>query len=220
MRWGWHEWCKVANVEALKTWMARYERMLERMQFGSLQMRCLEEFGVREYADRIGLVKWEEWLRELQDTQIGAIETSEMAFWAQWNPDVVVTEFKRLPAMTLITSGIPNNSNGVSRSQSLYITRVQNTIWCQSKHKLENFSLFRIEREYRIVLFYRAKSKPTVRLSLLLLIIIMSSERPSETNRIRKFAGSFKQKLSSLLNSLRAPTPPSIEMTSSSSKTK
>ena len=44
----------------------------------------------------------------------------------------------------------------------------------------------------------------------------MSSEKPSETNRIRKIGGSFKGKLSSLLNFSRAPSPSSIEMESSS----
>ena len=46
-----------------------------------------------------------------------------------------------------------------------------------------------------------------------ILTIIMSSERPSETNLIRKVAGSSKGKLSSLS---QAPTPSSIEMDSSS----
>ena len=49
-------------------------------------------------------------------------------------------------------------------------------------------------------------------LRLSLLTIIMSSERPSETNRIRKIAGSVKGKLSSLLHLSRAPTPSSIEV--------
>lgn len=53
------------------------------------------------------------------------------------------------------------------------------------------------------------------RLSLLT-IIIMSSERPSETHHIRKVAGSLKKKLSSLLHLSRAPTPSSIEMDSTS----
>ena len=43
-----------------------------------------------------------------------------------------------------------------------------------------------------------------------------SSERPSETNPIRKIAGSVKGKLSSLLHLSRAPTAPSIKMSSSS----
>ena len=48
-------------------------------------------------------------------------------------------------------------------------------------------------------------------------IIIMLSKKPSETNRIRKIAGYFKGKLSSLLHLLsRAPSPSSIEMDSSS----
>ena len=51
---------------------------------------------------------------------------------------------------------------------------------------------------------------------LSLLTIIMSSKRPSETNRIRKIAGSVKGKLSSFLHSSRAPTAPSIETSSSS----
>ena len=46
--------------------------------------------------------------------------------------------------------------------------------------------------------------------------IIMPSENPSETNRIRKVAGSFKGKLSSLLKLSRGPSPSSIEMDSSS----
>ena len=46
-------------------------------------------------------------------------------------------------------------------------------------------------------------------------IIIMSSERPSKTNRIHKITGSFKGKISSLLHLSRAPTPSSIEMDSS-----
>ena len=53
-----------------------------------------------------------------------------------------------------------------------------------------------------------------VRLSLL--TNIMSSETPFKTNRIRKIAGSFKVKLSSLLHLSRAPTPSSIEMDPSS----
>ena len=53
-------------------------------------------------------------------------------------------------------------------------------------------------------------------LRLSLLTIIMSSERPHGTNRIRKAAGSFKGKLSSLLHLSRAPTPSSIKMDSSS----
>ena len=45
--------------------------------------------------------------------------------------------------------------------------------------------------------------------------IIMSSEKPYETNRIRKITGSFKGKLSSLLHLSRAPSL-TIEMDSSS----
>jgi hypothetical protein len=56
-------------------------------------------------------------------------------------------------------------------------------------------------------------STPVVTLSL---TFIMSSERPSETNHMRKIAGTFKGKLSSLLHLSRAPTPSSIEMDSSS----
>ena len=67
---------------------------------------------------------------------------------------------------------------------------------------------------------YRGKSKlvqpQRTQPWLSLLTIIMSSERPSETNRIRKFAGSVKGKLSSFLHSSRTPTAPSIEMSSSS----
>ena len=44
----------------------------------------------------------------------------------------------------------------------------------------------------------------------------MSSRKPSETNRTRKIAGSFKGKLSSLFNLSRAPSPSSIVMDSSS----
>ena len=43
----------------------------------------------------------------------------------------------------------------------------------------------------------------------------MTSEGPTETNRIRKIVGSFKGKLSSLLQPSRAPTPSSIETDSS-----
>ena len=67
---------------------------------------------------------------------------------------------------------------------------------------------------------YRGKSKlvqpQRTQRWLSLLTIIMSSKRPSETNRIRKIAGSVKGKLSSFLHSSRAPTAPSIEMSSSS----
>jgi hypothetical protein len=49
-----------------------------------------------------------------------------------------------------------------------------------------------------------------------LLTIIMSNERPSDHNRIRRIAGSFKGKLSSLLHLSRAPTPSSIDKDSSS----
>ena len=49
----------------------------------------------------------------------------------------------------------------------------------------------------------------------LLLTIIMSNERSSDQSRIRKIAGSFKEKLSSLLHLSQAPTPSSIDMDSS-----
>ena len=51
--------------------------------------------------------------------------------------------------------------------------------------------------------------------SSLLLTIIMSNEWPSDHNCIRKIAGSFLGMLSSL-HLLRAPTPSSIDMDSSS----
>ena len=51
---------------------------------------------------------------------------------------------------------------------------------------------------------------------LSLLTIIMSSERPSETNRVRKIAGSVKGKLSSLLHLPRAPNSAVDRMRSSS----
>jgi hypothetical protein len=54
----------------------------------------------------------------------------------------------------------------------------------------------------------------------LLLTIIMSNERLSDNTRMRKIAGSFKGKLSSILHLSRAPTasgtPSSIDMDSSS----
>lgn len=58
-----------------------------------------------------------------------------------------------------------------------------------------------------------------VRQRLSLLIIIMSSERQPETNRICNIcniAGTFKGKLSSILQLSRAPTPSSIEKVASS----
>ena len=67
-----------------------------------------------------------------------------------------------------------------------------------------------------LVLVYREKEQAPSRtaLRLSLLTIIMSSKRPSETNRIHKAAGSFKGRLSSFLHLSRAP--PSIEVDSSS----
>jgi hypothetical protein len=46
--------------------------------------------------------------------------------------------------------------------------------------------------------------------------IMMSNERPSDNNCIRKIAACFKRKLSSLLHSSRAPISSSIVMGSSS----
>ena len=67
---------------------------------------------------------------------------------------------------------------------------------------------------------YRGKSQlyslTATPLRPFLLTIIMSSERSPGTNRMRKIAGSFKGKISSLLHLSRAPTPSSIEMDSSS----
>ena len=66
--------------------------------------------------------------------------------------------------------------------------------------------------------YYTNTSTALLRPSLL--TIIMSSERPSETNLIPQATGSFKGKLSSLLHLSRAPTGTlsSIEMDSSSDK--
>ena len=48
------------------------------------------------------------------------------------------------------------------------------------------------------------------------LTIIMSSEKPLETNLIRKIAGSFERMLSSPLRLSRAPSPSPMKMDSSS----
>jgi hypothetical protein len=62
--------------------------------------------------------------------------------------------------------------------------------------------------------WYTEFALPTVKSSLT--ITIMSSERPSKNNPMRRIAGSLQGKMSSLLRLSRAPIPSLIEIDPSS----
>ena len=77
--------------------------------------------------------------------------------------------------------------------------------------------IYRLGRVFGIQ--YRSRIGPGVGRTIehtLLLTIIMPNERPSDHTRIRKIAGPFKWKLSSLLHLSRAPAQSSIDIGSSS----
>ena len=78
--------------------------------------------------------------------------------------------------------------------------------------------LFRPERRFTVgISRERGNLPPAIyERTLFFLTIIMSNERSSDHARIRKVAGSFKEKLFSLLHLTRAPAPSSIDMDSSS----